>query len=73
MSQPARQPGVGQVALVVLAVIAVVIGAALVTDVLPAPLRSAVFDGPVLIVVLIVGTAWLLWRISRGRPADGAS
>ena len=39
------------------------------TSVLPTPIQNAIFHGPVLIVVLIVGTAWLLWRISRGRPA----
>jgi len=51
-------------------VVAVVIGAALLTDVLPAPIRGAIYDGPVLIAVLLVGTAWLLWRVARGRPVD---
>ena len=55
--------------LVVAAVIAVVLGAAAVTGLLPTPIQQAIFRGPVLIVVLIVGTGWLLWRISR-RPVD---
>lgn len=71
MTEPARQPGVREVALVALAVVAVVAAAALLTGVLPDPLRAAVLDGPVLIGVLVIGTAWLLWRIARGRPLDG--
>jgi hypothetical protein len=56
--------------MVAAAVVAVVIGAAAVTGLLPAPLQQAISQGPVLIIVLVVGTAWLLWRISRGRPLD---
>ena len=48
----------------------VVLGAAALTGLLPDPIRGAIFNGPVLIGVLIVGTGWLLWRISRGRPVD---
>jgi uncharacterized membrane protein len=55
--------------LVAAAAVAVVLGAAAVTGMLPTPVQQAIFHGPVLIVVLIVGTGWLLWRISR-RPAD---
>ena len=64
------QPGWLEVVLVAVAVVAVVLGADAVTGILPAPLRDAIFNGPVIIGVLIVGTAWLLWRISRGRPLD---
>jgi uncharacterized membrane protein len=64
------QPGLREVVLVAAAVVAVVIGAAALTGYLPAPIQKAIFHGPVLIGVLIVGTAWLLWRISRGRPVD---
>ena len=52
------------------AVVAVVLGAAALTGFLPTPVQQAIFHGPVLIVVLIVGTGWLLWRIARGRPVD---
>ena len=65
------QPGWAEVVVVAAAVVVVVLIAAAVTGFLPAPLRDAVFNGPVIIAVLIVGTAWLLWRISRGRPVDG--
>ena len=51
------------------AVVLVVLGAAALTSVLPTEVQRLIFHGPVLIAVLIGGTAWLLWRISRGRPA----
>jgi uncharacterized membrane protein len=69
--QPARtQPGWPQVILVGAAVVVGVLAAAAITGFLPTPIQQAIFHGPVLIVVLIVGTGWLLWRISRGRPVD---
>jgi uncharacterized membrane protein len=71
MAETRPQPGWRQVALVAGAVVAVVIGAAVVTSILPTPVQQAIFHGPVLIGVLIVGTAWVLWRIAHGRPIDG--
>ncbi len=62
------QPGWRQVALVAAAVVAVVLGASVVTSLLPTQIQQAIFHGPVLIGVLILGTGWLLWRISRARP-----
>jgi len=62
------QPGWPQVILVAIAVVAVVLGAPILIGLLPTGIQDAILHGPVLIVVLIVGTAWLLWRISRGRP-----
>jgi uncharacterized membrane protein len=64
------QPGWRQVGLVALAVVSIVLGAAVLTSVLPTPIQQAIFHGPVLIGVLIVGTAWMLWRVAHGRPAD---
>ncbi len=57
--------------LVAAGVVAVVIAAAVVTGWLPQPIQEAIFQGPVLIGVLIIGTGWLLWRIAHGRPVDG--
>ncbi len=51
------------------AVVAVVLGAAIATSLLPAAVQDIVFHTPVAIGVLIVGTGWLLWRISR-RGSD---
>ncbi len=66
----ARQPGYREIALVAGAVVAVVLGAAVVTSLLPSSLQDVVFHTPLAIVVLIVGTGWLLWRISRRRPEE---
>jgi uncharacterized membrane protein len=52
-------------------VVAVVIGAAVLTSFMPTQVQQAIFHGPVLIGVLIVGTAWVLWRIAHGPPIDG--
>ncbi len=64
------QPGWLEVLTVAAGVVVVVAAAAALTGVLPSPIREAILDGPVMIGVLIVGTGWLLWRISRGRPVD---
>ena len=71
MVEQRPQPGWRQVALVAAAVVAVVIGAAVLTSFMPTQVQQAIFHGPVLIGVLIVGTAWVLWRIAHGRPIDG--
>lgn len=67
--QDRAQPGWGQVLIVAAVVVLVVLGAAAGTSLLPTEVQRLIFHGPVLIVILIVGTAWLLWRIARGRPA----
>ena len=67
---PRPQPGWPQVAVVAASVVVVVLGAALLTGLMPDPIQRAIYDGPVLIGVLILGTAWLLWRIAHGRPID---
>jgi hypothetical protein len=68
-----RQPGWREVVLVAAAVVAVVLGAAMATSVLPKSLQEIVFHTPLTILVLLVGTAWLLWRIAgRGSGTPGA-
>ena len=62
------QPGWRQVVLVAGAVVVVVLGAAGLTSLLPAAVQDIVFHTPVAIAVLVVGTGWLLWRISRRDP-----
>lgn len=64
------QPGWFEVLAIAVGIVVVVLGAAALTGFLPAPIRGAILDGPVIIGVLMVGTGWLLWRISRGRPID---
>ena len=50
------------------AAVAVVLGAGILTGLLPEEIQNVVFHTPVAIGVLVVGTGWLLWRISRREP-----
>jgi FtsH-binding integral membrane protein len=50
------------------AAVAVVLGAAILTSILPTGIQEIVFHTPLAIIVLIAGTGWLLWRISRRPP-----
>ena len=68
MVEARPQPGWREVLIVALVVVAVVLGAAVLTSVLPSDVQQAIFHLPILIVVLVVGTAWVLWRIARPRP-----
>lgn len=52
------------------AVVAVVMGAAIVTGLLPPALQDLVFRTPLAIAVLLLGTGWLLWRITRREPGS---
>jgi len=63
----ARQPGLREVLLVGAAVVLVVMAAAAFTALLPKDGQDVVFHTPLLILVLIVGTGVVLWRILR-RP-----
>ena len=62
---PSRQPGVGEVLLVAAIVVVVVLAAAVLTAVLPSGVQAIVFHTPLLIAVLVLGTALVLWRILR--------
>ena len=71
MAEPTRvgrQPGWRQVLIVAGAAVVVVLGAAVLTSLLPTGAQEVVFHTPLAIIVLIVGTGWLLWRISRRPP-----
>ena len=50
------------------AVVAVVLGAAIATSLLPTSAQEIVFHTPLTILVLILGTGWQLWRIARRGP-----
>jgi FtsH-binding integral membrane protein len=65
-----RTVGGREVAIVAIVAVAVVLGAVMLTSVLPIDLQRIVFHTPLLIVVLIVGTAAMLWRIATRRPPD---
>ena len=70
-TRPRRQPGWREVAPRRRVAVAVVLGLAVLTSILPTALQEIVFHTPLVILVLIVGTGWLLWRISR-RPGSTA-
>lgn len=62
---PGRQPGIREVLLVAAAIVLTVFVAAATTALLPREGQALVFDTPLLIVVLLAGTAIVLWRILR--------
>ena len=63
-----RSPGLREALLVGGLTVLVVLGAAVLTFLLPAGVGDIVFKTPLLILVLIVGTAVVLWRITRPGP-----
>lgn len=67
-----RPVGLREVLVVAAAAVALVLGAAIVTSLLPTEVQRAVFHAPVLIAVLIGGTAFVLWRVATGsrRPPE---
>ena len=60
-----RQAGLREVLVLGLVVIAVVLVAVGATALLPRDAQTVVFHTPLLIVVLLLGTALVLWRILR--------
>jgi len=66
-----RTPGLREALVVGGLTVLVVLAAAVVTFLLPGDARDVVFRTPLLILVLIVGTALVLWRITRSGPASG--
>ena len=65
---PERTPGWREVLIVSAVVVAVVLGAAFITGVLPAAGQDVVFRTPLAIVVILVGTVGLLVRLVRRPP-----
>ncbi len=69
-ARPARQPGLRDVLLVAAIAVGAVLGAAVLTSLLPESVQRVIFHGPVIIAVLVVATAGLLLRISTRRPPE---
>lgn len=69
MAEERRASGRDVLVVGVLAVV-VVLGAAILTSVLPVDAQRLIFHSPLLIVVLLVGTGWVLWRITTRRPPE---
>jgi len=68
-----RQPGIREVLLVAAAIVVTVLAAAGVTALLPSDGQAVVFHTPLLIVILVGGTAYILWRILRSPGTRGPS
>ena len=67
MADEARQIGWRQVLIVAALAVAAVLGAAVLTAILPTDAQRVIFHTPLLIAVLIVGTGFVLWRIAKPR------
>jgi heme A synthase len=65
-----RQPGWREVLAVAAIAVAVVLGAAILTAVLPTDLQRVIFHTPLLIAILVGGTALVLWRIATRRAPE---
>jgi hypothetical protein len=70
VADSARNIGWREVLAVAAMAAAVVLGAAILTAVLPTEAQRVIFHTPLLIGVLIIGTGFVLWRISSRRPPD---
>jgi FtsH-binding integral membrane protein len=68
---PISQPGARHVALLGVGLVVLVLAAAAATALLPADVQTLVFHTPLLIAVLVVGTALVLWRILRAPGPGG--
>jgi len=69
VAERAGAVGLRQVVLVAVAVVGLVLGLAVATSLLPADAQRIVFRTPLLIAILVVGTALVLVRLVR-RPPD---
>lgn len=67
---PGRQVGWRAVLVVSGVVVAVVLGAAILTSALPFEVQRLIFHTPLLIVILIAVTALVLWRAAMRRSPD---
>ncbi|MBI2781577.1 MAG: hypothetical protein HYX55_07265 [Chloroflexi bacterium] len=70
MAERARSAGWREVLIVAAVAVGVVLGVAILTAVLPTDLQRVVFHTPLLIVLLVVGTGFVLWRIAACRPPE---
>jgi hypothetical protein len=65
----ARQVGWREVLIVAAIAVGVVLAVDVVTTLVPG-LQAIVTRTPIVVIGLIAGTAWLLWRLSTRRPPE---
>ena len=70
MAERSRSIGLREVLTVAILAVGLVLGAAILTAVLPPDAQRLVFHTPLLIVVLVLGTGYVLWRIAARRPPE---
>lgn len=70
MADRVGRAGWREVLVVAALAVGAVLGAAILTAVLPADAQRFIFHTPLLIVVLIVGTGLVLWRIAARKPPE---
>ena len=70
MAERVRSVGWRHVLLVAATAVAAVLGAAILTAVLPTDAQRVIFHTPLLIGVLILGTGLVLWRLAVRRPPE---
>ena len=70
MVERTRAIGWREVLIVAAVAVGVVLGAAILTAVLPVDAQRVIFHTPLLIGVLVVGTGLVLWRLAARRPPE---
>lgn len=70
MADRLRSAGWREVLIVAAVAVGGVLGASILTAVLPTDAQRLIFHTPLLIGVLIVGTGFVLWRIAARRPPE---
>ena len=70
MADGARLFGWREVLIVAGVAVGVVLGASILTAVLPTDAQRVIFHTPLLIGVLILGTGLVLWRLAARRPPE---
>lgn len=63
-------PGLREVLAVAAIAVAAVLGAAILTSLLPVGVQRFLFHQPVTIAILVVGTTFVLWRVATRRPPE---
>ena len=70
MAERSSSVGWRQVLIVAAVAVAAVLGAAVLTALLPTDAQRVIFHTPLLIGVLIIGTGLVLWRLAVRRPPE---
>jgi hypothetical protein len=65
-----RSVGWREVLIVAAIAVGAVLGAAILTAVLPTEAQRLIFHTPLLIGVLVAGTGYVLWRVAARRPPE---